>query len=148
MSEQDGVEDEASEERPEPLPAKMHKWAKMREEGLSARSGKPGEERARNNIKGQVAATRMWIEDVQNLQGYAFDLMQENKKLLAEVEAGRASIAHVSKLQEQYATLVASRDQARRDRDDALETIAKLEGANDSLSWVIERLTPYMDEPE
>ena len=124
-------------------------------------------EASRLNQKPVVVLIRQWVSDAQKLEGSlehvrgeldaahslsdggsdggeAFIAKQERVIAKQELEAVRQELANAK---ERNLTLVASKAQARRDRDEALETIAKLEGANDSLSWVIEKFVKS-SEPE
>lgn len=95
----ESLADEA-DERPKHLSEKMEEYARDGEaEALVAPST------VQERLSASVSVTRRWIPEVQNLQGYAFELMQENKQLQLDASAGRAASDQVRELRTEVARL-------------------------------------------
>ena len=126
------------------------------------------------NQKPVVILIRQWVSDAQKLEGslehvrgeleqvrsradgLADDertelarLKEYNLTLVATRDQARAdrsaALKSVEEMEKEVERLLASLDQAARDRDEALTRMAALEGANDSLSWVIEKFIKGSD---
>jgi len=128
----ESLADEPDEEQPRNLSEKMERYAR---DGEAEATVAPSTTQA--SISASVSVTRKWIPEVQALQEYALGLMQDNKRLTAEAESGRASSLHNVKLRKEVERLEKALS-LEFDKVVCAHRDAKaMQAETDTLRWVI-----------